>query len=156
MVIIMDISKKLLTLLAIFCVIASAGVVCAADAGNHDGAVGNKYENISSLTGSHYGGANDRLTDTSISEHNYTHMEHAAGEPVENTSSSNNTVNDSIATNSVSQSANSNVKFNETGNASSNATTYHSMLATGNPILGFLAIGAILGGSAIINRRNRF
>ena len=34
MVIIMDISKKLLTLLAIFCVIASAGVVCAADAGN--------------------------------------------------------------------------------------------------------------------------
>ena len=35
MVIIMNLSKKLLTLLAIFCVIASAGVVCAEDVGSN-------------------------------------------------------------------------------------------------------------------------
>lgn len=145
----MDITKKLLTLLAIFCVIASAGVVCAADAGNHSNWVGINHENISGVPESHYMGSNDRSTDTSIINHNVTPVPHAAGEPVENESASNGTVEGAIGSNSVSQ----NASANGTGNDTGNATTYPTMQTTGNPILGLLAVGAILGGATIINRK---
>lgn len=155
----MDISKKLLTLLAIFCVIASAGVVCAEDVGSdgldtygvdEGGYAGSQYDldDQGGYAGSQYnetqegGYAGSQYQDEggwAGSQYNET-VENAAGEPV------NETVN---ATAPVTANATSNA----TGNATANATAPHSMLATGNPILVLLAVGAVLGGAAVITRR---
>ena len=143
----MDLSKKLLTLLAIFCVIASAGVVCAEDVGSdgfdtygvdEGGYAGSQYDldNQGGYAGSQYnesqegGYAGSQYQDDggwAGSQYNET-VENAAGEPVNETAA---------------------VDANVTGNS----TVPHSMLATGNPILVLLAVGAVLGGAAVITRR---
>ena len=150
-VIIMDLSKKLLTLLAIFCVIASAGVVCAADVSSNglddnqysipqEGYAGSQYDENQEggYTGSQYdvnqeGGYAGSQYDVNQeggyagSQYNKT-VENAAGEHLTETG-------------------------NITGNTTGNATASHTMPATGNPIMALFAVCAILGGYAIIRRK---
>ena len=147
MVIIMDISKKLLTLLAIFCVIASAGVVCAEDVGSdgldtygvdEGGYAGSQYDtdDQGGYAGSQYnetdegGYAGSQYQDDggwAGSQYNET-AENAAGEPVDATAP---------------------VDANATGNA----TAPHTMLATGNPIIALFAVCAVLGGYTVLRRK---
>ena len=136
----MDISKKLLALLAIFCVIASAGVVCAEDNGDligidnstdQGGWAGSQYQDEGGWAGSQYndtegGWAGSQYQDDggwAGSQYNET-LENAAGAPV----------NDTVQ------------------NSTANATAPHSMLATGNPIL-LVAVAAVLGGAALVTRK---
>ena len=162
---IMDISKKLLlTLLAIFCVIASAGAACAADAygdtgydelsyaddigewvdspysdDNQTGWAGSQYneDEQGGYAGSQYnedeqGGYAGSQYDVDEqggyagSQYNETLENVAAGEPVSD---------------SVSQ------------NMTANATSSHTMLETGNPILALFAVGAVLGSCAVFKRK---
>jgi LPXTG-motif cell wall-anchored protein len=121
----MNLSKKLLTLLAIFCVIASAGVVCAAD--NDGGYVGIDYvDDMGDYAGSQYddgGWAGSQYNETAENAAaNQTAP--AAGEPTGTT------------------------------NMTANATSSHTMLATGNPILILLGVSAVLGGAAVLRRKN--
>ncbi|WP_405305706.1 hypothetical protein [Methanobrevibacter sp.] len=161
----MDISKKLLlTLLAIFCVIASAGAACAADAygdsgydelgyaddigewvdspysdDNQTGWAGSQYneDEQGGYAGSQYnvdeqGGYAGSQYDVDEqggyagSQYNETLENAATGEPVSD---------------SVSQ------------NMTANATSSHTMLETGNPILALLAVGAVLGSCAVLKRK---
>ena len=137
-VIIMDLSKKLLTLLAIFCVIASAGVVCAADVSSNglddnqysipqEGYAGSQYDENQEggYTGSQYDV--NQEGGYAGSQYNKT-VENAAGEHLTETG-------------------------NITGNTTGNATASHTMPATGNPIMALFAVCAILGGYAIIRRK---
>ncbi len=129
----MDFRKKLLTLLAIFCVIASAGVVCAADA-SADGNLGIDYADEGGYAGSQYqdgGYAGSQYQDDggwAGSQYNETlengnaTSQFGAGEPT-----------------------------NTTGNTT-NATT-SKMLATGNPILLIIGATAILGGCGVALRK---
>ncbi|MBQ6099524.1 MAG: hypothetical protein IJL02_06645 [Methanobrevibacter sp.] len=141
----MDSTKKL-TLFAVFCVIASACVVCVVDAANPEGLDVGQYPD------NDYG-----LTDDSITDPDSTHSQLAAGEPAENQTDANITVEDAMAESPLFQSAPSNVTINETGNATGNATnataTAHTMLATGNPILALLAVGAGIGATVVISRK---
>ena len=143
----MDLSKKLLTLLAIFCVIASAGVVCAEDVGSdgldtygvdEGGYAGSQYDldDQGGYAGSQYneteegGYAGSQYQDDggwAGSQYNET-VENAAGEPVDATAP---------------------VDANATGNA----TAPHTMLATGNPIIALFAVFAVLGGYAVLRRK---
>ena len=137
----MDISKKLLTLLAIFCVIASAGVVCAADAdidsGNDvmgyaaddSGWAGSQYDDgdQGGWAGSQYN--EDEQGGWAGSQYNETLGNAAAGEP-------SNATADSVAQ-----------------NMTANATSSHTMLSTGNPILALFAVSAVLGGYAVLRRK---
>ena len=147
-----DISKKLLlTLLAIFCVIASAGAACAADAygdtgydelsyaddigewvdspysdDNQTGWAGSQYneDEQGGYAGSQYN--EDEQGGYAGSQYNETLENAAAGEPVSD---------------SVSQ------------NMTANATSSHTMLETGNPILALFAVGAVLGSCAVFKRK---
>ena len=162
---IMDISKKLLlTLLAIFCVIASAGAACAADAysdGGYDGLgysdesgdwAGSQYsdDDQGGYSGSQYnedeqggyagsqydvdeqGGYAGSQYDVDEqggyagSQYNETLENAAAGEPV----------NDTVVAD----------------NMTADATSSHTMLETGNPILALFAVTAIIGGLSFFKR----
>ena len=120
----MNLSKKLLTLLAIFCVIASASAVCAADEG---GWAGSQYQDEGGYAGSQYqddgGWAGSQYNET---------LENAAGEPVSGCGDG--------------------VKEPATGETVKAASS-HEMYSTGNPILALLAVGAVLGGAGVISRR---
>ena len=120
--------KKLLTLLAIFCVIASAGAVCAEDV-SPDGWAGSQYQDEGGYAGSQYqddgGWAGSQYNET---------VENAAGEPGNLTTVSAGFENTAI-------------------NDTANATSFHTMLATGNPILALFAVCAVLGGYTVIRRK---
>ena len=153
MVIIMDIMKKLLVLLAIFCIIGSAAAVSAADvyddlggyAGSQyqdGGYAGSQYQD-GGYAGSQYdeneqgGYAGSQYQDDggwAGSQYNET-LENATGAPVNATANATATAVSPVE------------------NATANATAPHTMLATGNPILVLLAVGAVLGGAAVITRR---
>ena len=124
----MDISKKLLSLLAIFCVIASAGVVCAADADIDSG------NDVMGYAADDSGWAGSQYDDGEQggwagSQYNETLENAAAGEP-------SNATADSVAQ-----------------NMTANATSSHTMLSTGNPILALFAVSAVLGGYAVLRRK---
>ena len=136
---IMDISKKLLlTLLAIFCVIASVGAACAADAysdGGYDGLgyadesgdwAGSQYsdDDQGGYSGSQYN--EDEQGGYAGSQYNETLENAAAGEPV----------NDTVVAD----------------NMTADATSSHTMLETGNPILALFAVTAIIGGLSFFKR----
>ena len=142
--------KKLLTLLAIFCVIASAGAVCAEDV-SPDGWAGSQYQDEGGYAGSQYqddgGWAGSQYQDEggyagsqyqddggwAGSQYNET-VENAAGEPGNLTTVSAGFENTAI-------------------NDTANATSFHTMLATGNPILALFAVCAVLGGYTVIRRK---
>ncbi len=156
---IMNISKKLLTLLAIFCVIASAGAAFAADAYGDIGYDELSYtDDIGEWVGSHsddnqtgwagsqynendqggYAGSQYDVDDQggyAGSQYNET-SEHAAGEPASTTADA--PVNETADT--------------AAQNMTANATSSHKMLETGNPILALFAVGAVLGAYAVYKR----
>ena len=156
---IMNISKKLLTLLAIFCVIASAGAAFAADAYGDIGYDELSYtDDLGEWVGSHsddnqtgwagsqynendqggYAGSQYDVDDQggyAGSQYNET-SEHAAGEPVNTTADA--PVNETADT--------------AAQNMTANATSSHKMLETGNPILALFAVGAVLGAYAVYKR----
>ena len=57
------------------------------------------------------------------------------------------------ATNATSDAVGNAAGENVTSGNTTNATASHTMPATGNPILVLLAVGAVLGGAAVITRR---
>ena len=139
----MDIMKKLLVLLAIFCIIGSVAAVSAAD-GYDDlgGYAGSQYQD-GGYAGSQYdeneqgGYAGSQYQDDggwAGSQYNET-LENATGAPANATANANATAVSPVE------------------NATANATAPHTMLATGNPILVLLAVGAVLGGASVICRR---
>ena len=138
----MDLNKKLLTLLAIFCLIVSAGVVCAAD---QDGYAGINYQIMNGVSGSQYAVADG--------------LEPGNGLPLENQTGPVGNATSNVVGNST-----GNATGNTTGNATvhaagaptnttGNATAHHSMPATGNPILALFAVTAVLGGYAVLRRK---
>lgn len=133
----MDISKKLFALLAIFCIIASAGVVCAADNVTDGGWAGSQYQDEGGWAGSQYNETGVDHEGGAYIDPDYAHHEPSAGEPINNTTD-----------NSTGHAAGelSNDTTNQTGNI-------HKMPATGNPILVLLGVTGVLGGCAVLRRK---
>lgn len=125
--------KKILAILAIFCVLVSAGAVCAAD---DFGQLGSNYADDSGYAGSNYqddgGWAGSQYNETLENA-----IANAAGEPTNATN----------ATNITAQAA------GEPTNATNATESVQSMLATGNPILILLVVVAVLGGYVVYKRR---
>nr|WP_295159669.1 hypothetical protein [uncultured Methanobrevibacter sp.] len=155
----MNITKKLLTLLAIFCVIASAGAVCAADAdmdGTYLSAVDDMgvgdhpdFDDIDDAydggwAGSQYNGnvENGHPGAPEI-DPDYAHDE-AAGEPTNATGN---------ATDNATANTTANTTAQAVQNQTANATAAHHMLATGNPILLLLGVTTVLGAGAVLRKR---
>ena len=139
---IMVISKKLLTLLAIFCVIASAGAACAADAYGDAGYDELSYtDDIGEWVGSQY--SDDNQTGWAGSQYNDTDQGGYAG------SQYNETLENAAANAAAGEPVSDSVSQNMTANA----TSSHTMLETGNPILALLAVGAVLGSCAVLKRK---
>ena len=138
----MVISKKLLTLLAIFCVIASAGAACAADAYGDAGYDELGYaDDIGEWVGSQY--SDDNQTGWAGSQYNDTDQGGYAG------SQYNETLENAAANAAAGEPVSDSVSQNMTANA----TSSHTMLETGNPILALLAVGAVLGSCAVLKRK---
>ena len=169
---IMNISKKLLTLLAIFCVIASAGAAFAADAYGDIGYDELSYtDDIGEWVGSH---SDDNQTGWAGSQYNENDQGGYAGSqynPDEQggyagsqydvddqggyAGSQYNETSEHAAGEPASTTADAPV--NETAdtaaqNMTANATSSHKMLETGNPILALFAVGAVLGAYAVYKR----
>lgn len=151
----MNLKNKILTLLAIFCVIASASAVCAADAGSGDvygtqyedqnGYAGSQYQINEGYSGSQYGNYQGGYAGSNYQDdggwagcqYNETaEAAYSAGEP---TNTTNTTGNVTAAVEPVNQ--------------TTNTTVANKMLETGNPIVALLAVSAVLGGYAVIRRR---
>ena len=141
----MDLNKKLLTLLAIFCLIVSAGVVCAAD---QDGYAGMNYQNMNGVSGSQYAVADGLEPGNGLPLENQTGYVplDADGNPILNATGN--------ATGNATQNVTANVTTNVTGNATHNVTAQHTMPVTGNPIIALLAVTGIIGGYAVLRRNN--
>ena len=169
---IMNISKKLLTLLAIFCVIASAGAAFAADAYGDIGYDELSYtDDIGEWVGSH---SDDNQTGWAGSQYNENDQGGYAGSQYNQdeqggyagsqydvddqggyAGSQYNETSEHAAGEPVNTTADAPV--NETAdtaaqNMTANATSSHKMLETGNPILALFAVGAVLGAYAVYKR----
>ena len=169
---IMNISKKLLTLLAIFCVIASAGAACAADAYGNTGYDELSYtDDLGEWVGSH---SDDNQTGWAGSQYNENDQGGYAGSQYNQdeqggyagsqydvddqggyAGSQYNETSEHAAGEPVNTTADAPV--NETAdtvaqNMTANATSSHKMLETGNPILALFAVGAVLGAYAVYKR----
>ena len=169
---IMNISKKLLTLLAIFCVIASAGAAFAADAYGDIGYDELSYtDDIGEWVGSH---SDDNQTGWAGSQYNENDQGGYAGSQYNQdeqggyagsqydvddqggyAGSQYNETSEHAAGEPASTTADAPV--NETAdtaaqNMTANATSSHKMLETGNPILALFAVGAVLGAYAVYKR----
>ena len=160
----MDLSKKLLTLLAIFCVIASAGVVCAADVSSNglddnqysipqEGYAGSQYDENQEggYAGSQYdvnqeGGYAGSQYDVN-QEGGYAGSQYDVNQEGGYAGSQYNKTVENAAGEHLTETG------NITGNTTGNATASHTMPATGNPIMALFAVCAILGGYAIIRRK---
>ena len=141
----MDLNKKLLTLLAIFCLIVSAGVVCAAD---QDGYAGMNYQNMNGVSGSQYAVADGLEPGNGLPLENQTGYVplDADGNPILNATGN--------ATGNATHNVTGNVTANVTGNATHNVTAQHTMPVTGNSIIALLAVTGIIGGYAVLRRNN--
>ena len=146
----MNLSKKLLTLFAIFCVILSASAVCAEDYGGY---AGSNYD-MDGASGNQYYDDMDSSVETDGTQDA---LEPGAGLPLENqTSVPENTTDNTTgnATGNVTGNTTGNATANATANTTGNATAIQHMLSTGNPILVLLVVSGIAGGYAVI-RRNK-
>ena len=169
---IMDISKKLLALLVLFCVIASAGAAFAADAYGDIGYDELSYtDDIGEWVGSH---SDDNQTGWAGSQYNENDQGGYAGSQYNQdeqggyagsqydvddqggyAGSQYNETSEHAAGEPASTTADAPV--NETAdtaaqNMTANATSSHKMLETGNPILALFAVGAVLGAYAVYKR----
>ena len=129
----MKLKNKIFAILAIFCLIASACAVSAANDTNstYTDDMYNEYPTEIHETNNATDNSSDldaeAIHDSMILPPDYAHSEmnatgHAAGE-------------------------------NATATNTTNATQTHTMPATGNPILVLLAVGAIFGGAEVYRRR---
>ncbi|MBE6502040.1 MAG: hypothetical protein E7Z79_06310 [Methanobrevibacter thaueri] len=174
----MDISKKLLlTLLAIFCVIASAGAVCAADAysdGGYDGLgysdesgdwAGSQYsdDDQGGYSGSQY--SDDDQGGYSGSQYNEDEQGGYAGSQYdvdeqggyagsqydvdEQGGYAGSQYNETLENAAAGEPVNDTVVAD---NMTADATSSHTMLETGNPILALFAVTAIIGGLSFFKR----
>ena len=141
----MDFNKKLLSILAIFCIIASAGIVCAADS---NGYAGSNYLDNNGFSGSQYYGNYDGGY---AGSNYYNNSEPGNGLPLENQTNP----YAGNATHDVAGNATGNATGEVTNNTAGNATngTSHNMLSTGNPILILLAVIAVIGGATVLRRK---
>ena len=136
--------KKLLVLLAIFCIISSAAVacVCATDA---DYAESN-HQDMNGIDGNQYDHA-------IIGDENSTAPAEDAGLSPENQTNpliGNETGN---ATDNATAHEAGNTTGADIQNATGNATpTTNGMPSTGNPIIALLAVSALIGSYAVIKR----
>ena len=158
----MDIKRNLLVLLAIFCVVASAGIACAADNGsyaesNFQGVNGVSITQQGLEPGTELDLVNQQNPEPGAGLHqeNQTDYEHSAGSPLENQTGKmigNTTGN---GTGNATDDATGNVTagnvHNTTDNAT-NATSTHALLTTGNPILALLTVSAIIGCYAVVRK----
>lgn len=161
--------KEIIILLTILCVIGSAAAVSAEDIGSEDGYAGCNYDDAGLMSESQ-----DVPDDQTLGEDahdgqetgcdaygnpeylppDWNHDEHAAGEPYNETEGNSTDANVTDAS-SASGDVADNSTFSETANGTGNATSSspQSMHATGNPILALLAVGAVLGASAVIRKK---
>ena len=167
--IIIDLSKKIFAILAIFCVLASAGAVCATDnfgyaddmggyigsdyadggyAADDSGYAGSNYQDDTGYAAddSGYAGSNYQ-DDTGIAADDRGYAGSQYNETLEN-ATANAAGEPTNATNTTAQAAGE-----PTNATNATAGTTHSMLATGNPILILLAVIAVLGGYAVFKRK---
>ena len=144
---------NVLVILAIVCVIISAGAVCAADSGNsnaddiytaHDGHDGLIIPPDYAHDEIQHAAGGDSYLNESQNSHNATDLLHAAGH------------NETKMINQTGHVAGENIT-NSTGagvsNQTANATAAHKLPVAGNPIVALLAVSAVLGGYAIIRRK---
>jgi hypothetical protein len=155
-------SKRLLALLAIFCVIVSASAVCAADLGGY---AGSNYQDMNGVSGSQYYVNNGNNLEPGAglpleNQTGYVPLD-SAGNPIAQTT---NNATGHAAGNATAHAA-GNATAHAAGNAtahaavntttnSTNATAHTTMLPTGNPIIILLAVFGVVGGYAAI-RRNK-
>lgn len=127
--------KKNIAILAIFCVLVSAGAVCAAD---DFGQLGSNYADDSGYVGSNYQDYDDGIADddSGYAGSNYQDDGGWAGSQYNET-----------LENATAQAA------GEPTNATNATGSVHSMLAIGNPILILLVVAAVLGGYVVYKRR---
>ncbi|WP_405308575.1 hypothetical protein [Methanobrevibacter sp.] len=144
----MNISKKLIAVLAIFCLIASAGVVCAEDVSG-EGDVGSD----GGYSGSGDFGSGDDIgpdgpTDVAPDGVPY----HDDGtDPTGNATGDNSNTTGNV-TNKTGNVTNTTGNHTNHTNAT-NATANHGLLSTGNPILILLVVIAIVGAVIVIKRK---
>ncbi|WP_407376679.1 hypothetical protein [Methanobrevibacter sp.] len=151
----MNISKKLLALLAIFCIIASVGVAFAAEDGGYAGSNYAATEDYSQSddgsvdNGGDYAGSN--YEDGGYAGSNYEDEGGWAGsqynETLENQTAENQTAGN------VTNTTNSTPVAQNTTTNSSIPDALHNLLATGNPILILLIVVVVLVVAAVILRR---
>ena len=154
----MDLKTKLLTVLAIFCIIASAGVVCATDLSNDGGYAGINYQDTNDVSESQYN-VNEG---NAAGDESQKVVESGNGFPIENQTAhvplngTGNTTGNATgnATNHTAANTTNNNTVPLIANKTSNATNSHSMLSTGNPILQVLGASIVLGSYAILRRND--
>ena len=143
MVMQMELKNKLFAILAIFCVIFSACAVCAADSNGVMG-IDETYDDID------YGGAHDDVVvDESGMNDTFDGTEmslNVTGSPNLNGTAQNQTDVNSTG-NATVPGAGSNVS-NVT-----NATANDGLPATGNPVLGLLAVSSLLGVASLYRKK---
>ena len=142
----MDIMKKFLILLAIFCIVGSVAAVSAADMASDMGGYAGSQYNVDQVGG--YAGSQYDVNQTggyAGSQYYQNEMGGYAG------SQYNATANN--MTGNATPAAHTAHAANATTNTT-NATAPHTMLATGNPILILFGVIAAVGGYAALRRRN--
>lgn len=143
---------NVLVILAIVCVIISAGAVCAADSGNsnaddiytaHDGHDGLIIPPDYAHDEIQHAAGGDSYLNESQNSHNATDLLHAAGH------------NETKMINQTGHAAGENVTNTTNSNLSNsniNASLTHKLHATGNPIVILLGVCTLLSGYCIIRK----
>lgn len=179
----MDLRKKLLVLLAIFCLVASAGAACAAEDGENgdynlmndiSGVAGSQYnDTMGGYAGINYNNTTNMTNNTTgngtslqIIPPDFNHHEPAAGEPVQvvkiakpvhGPSTEEKIIPIDQQNHNTTGNASGEPAHNVTGNATHNITAKamntQKMKPTGNPILALMAISAVLGVMAVIRKK---
>ena len=149
MVILMELKNTIFAILAVFCVVLSACAVSAAD----------------DVTGDFNATDVGDIHDDMILPPDYAHDEaqnQAAGGDVDGEETHNSMIlppdyahDEANATNATTDAVGNAAGENATSGNATNATSSNTMHATGNPILALLAVGAVLGGAAVITRRKK-
>ena len=141
----MNFSKTLISILAIFCIIVSAGIVCAADNGGY---AGSNYQDMNGVSGSQY------YVNNALEPGNGLPLENQTG-PVHVNGTDNAVVNatGNATTNTTNTTNTTTANVTSTGNTT-NMTAAQNMPVTGNPIMTLLVVTSLVGGYVII-RKNK-
>ena len=141
--------KKLVTLLAIFCIIASAGAVCAADVNNTGEYTESKYPSDDKNQ------ENDNHDENEKQERNQQDSDNYTESPDNDTDDNITEVPyDSDYGEGTDEAVNeTDLSASEPENATGNPTVPRIMHATGNPILMLVIVAAGLGSAAVLRRK---